>query len=867
MENKKYAFWEFLKEHKIEIPIIQRDYAQGRLGKEELRRSFLKDLKSALDSNNEMMKLDFVYGTNEDNRFNPLDGQQRLTTLWLFHWYIASSLGMLGLDPKNNDMPNETSKIFYNFTYETRVSSRKFCKELSVFNISQLDSNDSKQRLNVTQLIQNQTWFSSAWKQDPTIDAMLRMLSGTKQDGEIINGDGIEEVLKDCSEEQRKIYWKNLSGDSCPIVFYYLDLVGLNQSDDLYIKMNARGEQLTSFENFKADLIGYINLQSNDSSNNKETQKNWNWKQLLDPINGIPIKMDTTWTNIFWKKRSSDYRIDEIYFAFLNRFFFNELFIAQHNEIYIYKEDENSTQENKNKNYRYLNDSDNPNDYDTKIAYTGLDIYKYDNGEIPFTLFEKLKNILNHYSKYIIDNDIPECSWDKKFHFIPWYDKNDNDNDKEIEIENNAGIKIKKVTVLNQVQRVVFFAVCKYFNDQEPNQESLKRWMRVVWNLVSGEDKNGNPQIRSTSAMRTAIEFIDGLDSHNVYKSLADNYNKYNGGSKTSDFDLGCKEEIEKAKQILYEEERALRTYDGNLTEYKGRTWEDIIIEAENHAFFHGTIRFLFTNEEGKTDWSNFDTKWQNVQNYFDDGGVKDGNGDNEKYKENALLLRKLISTFTEWNQFWEMTYDSSAKSWKTLLTGEKWQTPVHYLLIEIPGTKLELKENYSSLLTEFDEDGQQVQEDLVKTSLLSKIEGGCVLNWRYNLYALYAPNTHADIKKYVIANNRNEILSKFYGGNLNTNNTKERIEGKIYTDQKIEDCDFFGGWRILFDYNNHTFQWDTDKKIYLMCSLDGKWQRAHNQNDQEICINATTVNINNFIQKLNDIITVKNSLFLTVMI
>lgn len=83
----------FLKNNYIEIPIIQRDYAQGRLGKENLRKNFLGDLKRALDKEppykDTEMKLDFIYGTTENDRLNPLDGQQRLTTLWLLHWYIA----------------------------------------------------------------------------------------------------------------------------------------------------------------------------------------------------------------------------------------------------------------------------------------------------------------------------------------------------------------------------------------------------------------------------------------------------------------------------------------------------------------------------------------------------------------------------------------------------------------------------------------------------------------------------------------------------------------------------------------------------------------------------------------------------------
>src|SRR5574344_503412 len=101
--TQKTTFWNFLENHTVEIPIIQRDYAQGRKGKEELRRKFLTDLKSALDNNTEL-KLDFVYGLKEKDlvygskgkeRLNPLDGQQRLTTLWLLHWFIAYKAGEL----------------------------------------------------------------------------------------------------------------------------------------------------------------------------------------------------------------------------------------------------------------------------------------------------------------------------------------------------------------------------------------------------------------------------------------------------------------------------------------------------------------------------------------------------------------------------------------------------------------------------------------------------------------------------------------------------------------------------------------------------------------------------------------------------
>ena len=49
MATNKITFWQLLQNNSIEIPIVQRDYAQGRVGKEYLRKNFLTSLKQALD--------------------------------------------------------------------------------------------------------------------------------------------------------------------------------------------------------------------------------------------------------------------------------------------------------------------------------------------------------------------------------------------------------------------------------------------------------------------------------------------------------------------------------------------------------------------------------------------------------------------------------------------------------------------------------------------------------------------------------------------------------------------------------------------------------------------------------------------------
>src|SRR5690606_23950519 len=86
----------------VEVPLIQRDYAQGRDSVKEVRGDFLGALYHAASQPRESLEsplvLDFVYGSVEKEphcRFLPLDGQQRLTTLFLLHWYTAWNDGCL----------------------------------------------------------------------------------------------------------------------------------------------------------------------------------------------------------------------------------------------------------------------------------------------------------------------------------------------------------------------------------------------------------------------------------------------------------------------------------------------------------------------------------------------------------------------------------------------------------------------------------------------------------------------------------------------------------------------------------------------------------------------------------------------------
>lgn len=709
--TRKTSFWNFLATNTIEIPIIQRDYAQGRFGKEYLRKSFLADIKKALNDDKTELKLDFVYGSVENGKLSPLDGQQRLTTLWLLHWYIAL---------KSGNLDEDVCKILEKFTYETRISSREFCSNLCVKeNFKDFDGNA------IVKYITSRTWFYSAWKQDPTIQSMLRMLGGTEindKNGEDIV-DGLEELFLDTDKDTFAKYWVTLTKNDV-IVFYQLPLENFGLSDDLYIKMNARGKQLTSFENFKADLVGYIREQAED---------NQEWNSLLDAKNGIPIKMDTTWTDIFWKNKSVDNKIDEIFYAFLNRFFLCELVCQTEEKV------ENLEKTNSSFSYLYGDKGD-----DSKVKYEDLCKYKYRNREIPLTSFDFLKAILNNYTEDA-NKYFPE--WVKTdFQFIPLYLSN-------------------TISTLGQKERVVFLAVCQYLKKSKIEEVSFKQWMRVVWNIVE------NSGIETIPAMVGAMRLIEKLSehSHDIYTFLA-NYDE-----KKLDFAKDqVKEEIAKAKQIL------LNSEDSN-TGFS----EDEIIYAESHPLLKGCISTLFENDNcEKVSFG------KNIKDRIELLDKLRGE-DNDK---DFTLVKVLISLY-KGKPEGKLYLNKNQKNWKSLITDK---------------LKECFRNNKDNTISQNCEGWQSM---LANTNLIENSrEDGKILGEYWGKIVLWAKsgctwNAYGNVILDSMHNNK--LLSELFNNQI------------IGCAQKINNCDFFWGWDINFNYskegNLYDFQWNTDGNVYLI--------------------------------------------------
>lgn len=246
----KMSLLQLLKQYSVVIPSVQRDYAQGREygSAPRVRERFLQAIFNALRDQHSFLELDFIYGYNREFKFfTPLDGQQRLTTLFLLHWYYAAKEGYLGY----------SREYLANFTYETRRSSEFFCGELIHFRPDNFQEP-------LKDIIIDQPWFFPAWVNDPTVTSMLNMLNSIQ--------------AKDIEYGLEKV-WLKLTEEKPPIYFYFLSMDDLNLPDDLYIKMNSRGKELTEFEYFKNQFNSSI-----PESFQKDFKK----------------KIDQDWLDLFW---------------------------------------------------------------------------------------------------------------------------------------------------------------------------------------------------------------------------------------------------------------------------------------------------------------------------------------------------------------------------------------------------------------------------------------------------------------------------------------------------------------------------------------------------------------------------------------
>lgn len=483
---------------RIKIPLIQRDYAQGRSSNKSLREEFLKNIFKYLEEEKEL-KLDFVYGSiereNDEINFLPLDGQQRLTTLFLLHWYIIKK------ECNADEIKNFQNGFLKKFSYETRDTSRRFFINLADFDF--LDNPKLE--------IEKEYWFSNYFKLDPTVSATVNTL-------ETIH------VLYNTST-----YRGQLLSRLDLIVFYVLPMDQFKLTDDLYIKLNARGKVLSSFENFKADIIGFIK-----KYNRYQIEKEFSGLKLYS-YDIIANKFDNKWADFFWKKTRNDESnksIDGYFFRFIHKVLINEYLVLFNKKSNI----------NNDPTYKTLLEKEKG------LLYSTFDFYKKKEFLKSLKDFERLLDFYSKYSDLI--SSLIQPSWDENYQWDIFKSE------------------------FTMDDRMVFDAINSYALENEHfDAKKFKDWIRVVWNIII------DPDIRSIEANKVAMTFVRRISvySSDILQNLKEgNLDDIINESKGI-HSVQLKEEKEKATLLL-------------LSDIQ---WNNSIHNAEKHKMLQGNISVL----------------------------------------------------------------------------------------------------------------------------------------------------------------------------------------------------------------------------------------------------------------------------------
>lgn len=729
------------KNQNIIIPLMQRDYVQG--GRLDVIDPFLNKLIDAIGKKQTQINLEYIYGYNTENGFVPIDGQQRLITLWLLHLYIYA---------KNN------KPLSVELKFESREFADNFCTQLRDNLCGILKPDDSSEEKNTTKevdfslerKIMNCKWFISGWLLDSTVRNMLNTLQL------------IDDKMNSILDELHTVN----------ITFDYLDMKDKDLDDDVYVKMNGRGRPLTYFENLKSLMDECI-----ESTFVKDDKFTKDWK----------TKIDNEWTDLFWQNRNKGEEHPEEIDDEQIRFFYSMLLL-------YWKKNES----------KFLNslDKEEPEEREkikkatTRSTYISfLNEWEKEGGKLSeestiedirkktFSLLLNGKKMLPLY--WIEETEV----FNKEvFKFIKnglesleIVGKYVNELPKEIVSILDFESDFKKQTFLYQIAfkeasyaktLPLLYSLIK--TPERYKNESLYKWIRLWRNLVL----NSNITAENIKNVCETIDMVSNkVDTDNLYQVVSEL--QWEKGFAFSEEQF--KEEIAKAMQI----------------EKGGKDWESIIIEAEKHEYLKGKIAALF-NVDDKNDICLYDK--DKIENF------------RSRYK----LFLELANTEKKSPFYFVkvlLSHCDKEKPWTNMDLSKIKACLNDDILINCFRNITENKINESI--------SKDWLKDLCTSELISKV-GHYLKKGERSLFKNEGRrwNTFGnEIHNVKLGNKRNRILSGCFGGEIKSF-SKESC--RIYTDQKIDNCDFFWGEHIHFEYNNHFFQWwgnpnDDELDVYLM--------------------------------------------------
>lgn len=261
MKAGKYSIKEiFINRYlqEIVIPEIQRDYVWGKDQVESILESIAKDFNSYLTARlpfkveadpqleadfEEFYKrrkyssnIGFIYAYNDEEypgKYFLIDGQQRLTTIYLLLLALANRNKETAIDFRRTYLLENNIKL----NYRVREASHDFMTRFAQL------------VLETDEPATNQNWYHKDYENDETIKNLVSNYNTIQY---FIDTQKIDEA-------PFYQYLQNM------VDIWYFDTNISEQGEELYIYINARGEQIQDNENIKADLLG--RLESDEEKN------------------------------------------------------------------------------------------------------------------------------------------------------------------------------------------------------------------------------------------------------------------------------------------------------------------------------------------------------------------------------------------------------------------------------------------------------------------------------------------------------------------------------------------------------------------------------------------------------------------------
>ena len=298
--NNSSYFKKLINDYIIYVPEFQRNYLQGDDSNESIkykRDRLLDDIFNCIESQSKSINLGFIYGRVEESYkgklFYPYDGQQRMTTLYFLYLLIYFKFNKY----------DEIDSIKEKLSYQTRISTNRFIESFLSWILDSKEKDNiyndfwNKDGKDLKGFIMSQDWFMmTEWNYDVSIINMLSIIVE------------ISRRIKENLGDKTGIVNFIDKDENNPFQFDFIYVDDISKSDDLYIKINARGKALSPFENLKSDIDKY-------------------WKDE------DKTKLDAEWTEFVWNQldvndKNKEKSFDNSFYNLLSNIFYLQYLVG-----------------------------------------------------------------------------------------------------------------------------------------------------------------------------------------------------------------------------------------------------------------------------------------------------------------------------------------------------------------------------------------------------------------------------------------------------------------------------------------------------------------------------------------------------------